>query len=179
MMNRNNLVLVVVDLQEKLLPTLLDVDETLEMCVKLIRFARELAIPILWTEHYPKGLGPTTPMIAAELEGLEPLEKISFACLGDPGFLEALEGSGKKQILLAGAEAQVCIMQTALMALDAGYEVYLARDAVTSRARDQYDAALARMGKAGAELVTVEMALFETLQVAGTPEFKKILPLIK
>lgn len=179
MMLRDDLVLLVVDLQEKLLPTISGIEKTIVQCVKLIRFARVLNIPILWTEHYPKGLGPTAGEIASELKGLAPLEKISFGCLGEPKFRKALEETGKKQLLIAGIETQVCVMQTTLMALEAGYEVYVPRDAVASRAKNQYKAGLARMEKAGAQLVTVEMAMFEALRVGGTPEFKKILPLIK
>ena len=179
MLDRDATLLVVIDYQEKLLPKILGAEALTEQAVKLIRFARELEVPILCTEQYPKGLGHTVAPIAAALEGIVPLEKTAFGCLGDAGFTEALEASGRKQLLLTGIEAHICVMQTALGALDEGYEVYIPRDAVGSRFALEYEAGLHRLEGAGAEIVTTEMALFELLREAGTPEFKKALPFLK
>ncbi len=179
MLDRNAVVLMVIDYQEKLVPKILGVDTILEKAVKLIRFARELEIPILCTEQYPKGLGSTVGTITAELANVPRLEKTAFGCLGDPKIAQTIGNTGKKQLLLTGIEAHVCVMQTALAALTDGYEVFVPRDAVGSRIESEYEAGLHRLEKAGAELVTTEMALFELLREAGTPEFKKALPLIK
>ena len=179
MLDRDAVALVVIDYQEKLLPKIRDADAVSGQAIKLIRFARELSIPTLWTEQYPKGLGHTIGPIAAELTGVTPIEKTAFGCLGDPAFAQALDRSGRRQLLLTGIEAHICVMQTALLAIEKGYTVFIPRDAVGSRSEREYDAGLDRLERAGAELVTTEMAIFEMLREAGTPEFKKALPLIK
>lgn len=179
MLDRNTTALLVIDYQEKLVPKILGIDAILGQAVKLIRFARELGIPILCTEQYPKGLGPTVDAVAAELSDIPRMEKTAFGCLGDAAIAQAVRAAGKRQLLLTGIETHVCVMQTALSALTEGYQVFVPRDAVGSRAESEYQAGLHRIEKAGAELVTTEMALFELLREAGTPEFKKALPLIK
>lgn len=179
MLDRNTTTLVVIDYQEKLLPKIVNADAVSAQAIKLIRFARELDIPILWTEQYPKGLGHTVETVASELSGLTPIAKTAFGCLGDPGFAGALDATGRRQLLLTGIEAHICVMQTALLAIEKGYKVYIPRDAVGSRFESEYTAGLDRLERAGAELVTTEMAIFEMLREAGTPEFKKALPLIK
>ncbi|MDZ4858433.1 MAG: hydrolase [Candidatus Hydrogenedentes bacterium] len=173
MLNRDNAALIVIDYQEKLLHKIHNGGEITEKAIKLIRFARELDIPILWTEQYPKGLGHTVEPIAAELAGSSAIEKTAFGCLGSPAFSEALKATGKKQLLLTGIETHICVMQTGLAALQQGYEVFVPRDAVGSLSESEYDAGLDRLARAGAELVTTQMALFELLQEAGTPEFKR------
>ncbi|MFA6243024.1 MAG: hydrolase [Candidatus Hydrogenedentales bacterium] len=179
MLDRNDVALVVIDYQERLLPKIHDGDAVVAQAVRLIRFARELDLPALWTEQYPKGLGPTVDAVAKELEGIVPIEKTSFGCLGDETFAEVVAGTGRNQLLLTGLEAHVCVMQTALMAIDRGFEVFIPRDAVGSRFPAEYEAGLHRLEAAGVNLVTTEMALFEILREAGTPEFKKVLPLLK
>ncbi len=179
MLDRDSVALVVIDYQEKLLPKIHDAEAVTGQAVKLIRFAKELGIPILWTEQYPKGLGRTVPEVAGELREKAPVEKTAFGCLGDSAFLNALEATGRRQLLMTGIEAHICVMQTALSALNQGYEVYIPRDAVGSRLPAERDAGLHRLEAAGADLVTTEMAMFEILREAGTPEFKKVLPLLK
>lgn len=179
MLDRDACALVVIDYQEKLLPKIHGAEAVAEQAVKLIRFARELGLPILWTEQYPKGLGRTVAPITEELKGCTPIEKTAFGCLGDAAFSKFLEDTGRKQLLLTGIEAHVCVMQTGLAALEEGYEVYVPRDAVGSRSEKEYEAGLKRLEAAGAEVVTTEMAMFEALREAGTPEFKRVLPLIK
>ena len=179
MLFRANVVLCVIDFQDGLLPKIPVADAIMEQAVKLIRFARELDLPVLWTEQYPKGLKQTNEKVAIELKGLKPIEKVSFGCFGAPGFADALAQTGRRQLVVTGIETHVCVMQTVLSALGAGYEVFVPRDAVASRVKSDYKAGLARMQSHGAELVTTEMVLFEILRAAGTPEFKKVLPLIK
>ncbi|MCC6485968.1 MAG: hydrolase [Candidatus Hydrogenedentes bacterium] len=179
MLDRNAVALLVIDYQEKLLPKIHAGDAVVAQAVKLIRFAREMGIPIVWTEQYPKGLGPTVEVLGNELEGLTVFEKMSFGCMGDASIASAIEETKRRQLLLTGIETHVCVMQTALAALEKGYEVFIPRDAVGSRSPQEYAAGLHRLDKAGAQLVTTEMALFELLREAGTPEFKKALPLVK
>jgi len=179
MLERINSVLIVIDYQDALLAKIPAAAQILPVGVKLIRFANELDIPVLWTEQYPKGLGPTASVIARELEGKPPIEKIAFDCFGDAHFAGAVEASGRRQLLVIGVEAHVCVMQTTLSALALGYEAFVVRDAVGSRNPANAAAALERMQANGAQIVTSEMAMFEVLRVAGTPEFKRVLPLIK
>ncbi|MBN2308282.1 MAG: hydrolase [Candidatus Hydrogenedentes bacterium] len=179
MLDRHSVVLTVIDFQERLLPKIHCAGAIVRQAVRLIRFGRELGLPVLWTEQYPKGLGPTVAEVAGELAGMAPLEKTAFGCLGDAGFAAALEGTGRKQLLITGIETHVCVLQTALAAVAAGHEVFVPRDAVGSRTVSEYEAGLERMARAGAEIVTAEMAMFEVLREAGTPEFKRVLPLLK
>ena len=179
MIQKDAAALLVIDLQDNLLKKISVSEAIVAQTVKLIAFAHELDIPIVWTEQYPKGLGPTTESVAAALPDLSPLEKTSFGCFAAAGFAEALKETGRNQLLVAGIETHICVMQTVLPALEAGYEVYVVRDAVGSRQKSEWLAGLDRMARAGAELVTVEMAIFESVRQAGTPEFKKILPLVK
>ncbi|MBM3290371.1 MAG: hydrolase, partial [Candidatus Hydrogenedentes bacterium] len=164
MLDRDAVALVVIDFQEKLLPKIFGADAVSEQGIKLVRFARELGIPVLWTEQYPKGLGHTVAPVAAELEGVAPIEKTAFGCLGDATFADALGGIGRNQLLLTGIEAHICVMQTALQAIDQGFRVFIPRDAVGSRSEAEYCAGLNRVERAGAELVTTEMAIFEMLR---------------
>lgn len=179
MLHKDRMTLVVVDFQDRLLPKIPVAGKVLAKAARLIEFAKLLDIPIVLTEQYPKGLGPTAASLRDALPDIEPVEKVSFGCFGDAGFRRALAATGRGQVLLTGVETHVCIMQTALGGLDEGYDVYVPRDAVASREKDQYKAGLARMRAAGVNEVTVEMAMFEALREAGTTAFKSVLPLIK
>ncbi|MCC7168571.1 MAG: hydrolase [Rhodospirillales bacterium] len=171
--------LLIVDVQERLAPVMADPRRVLYGGATLMRAALRLSIPIMVTEQYPKGLGPT--MI--DLRSLAPegaiFEKVHFASTEEPGFLDRLKAFGRRQVVMAGIESHICVTQTALGLLEAGYEVFVVADACSSRQRDNYEAAMRRLGAAGATLVTVEMAVFEWLFKAGTPEFKDLSAIIK
>ena len=171
--------LLIIDIQERILPVINNYKLVVENTLKLIKGFKVLGLPIYITEQYPKGLGATTSVIANEFEGVTPIEKLSFGCFGEARFSEAVEACGRRQLLVIGVEAHVCVMQTVLSARALGYEVFVVRDAVGSRDPANCAAALERMEANGAQIVTSEMAMFETLRVAGTPEFKRVLPLIK
>ena len=179
MLALGNTVLAIIDFQGGLLPKIHGADDVLARAAKLVQFARELGVPIMWTEQYPKGLGKTVESLAVLLDGLTPIEKLAFGCFGEDAFSEAVATTGRTQLLVAGIEAHVCVLQTVLAGLDRGYEVFVASDAVGSRVPSDCKAGVARMQANGAEIVTTGMAMFEMLGAAGTPEFKKILPLIK
>jgi nicotinamidase-related amidase len=179
MIERSRLALVVIDYQEKLLPHIFNADAILAQALKLIEFAKALSIPVLCTEQYPKGLGHSVPAISDALADVDAMDKTSFGCMGDATFVQNLKRLQRDQLLVTGIETHVCVMQTVLAAQTAGYQTFVPRDAVGSRAQSEYDAGLDRMQRAGSELVTTEMAMFETLREAGTPEFKRVLPLIK
>jgi isochorismate hydrolase len=145
----------------------------------LIQGAQALALPILWLEQYPKGLGPTIPEVAELLSEQAPLAKTCFSACGLDHFQDQLRATGRRQILLAGIEAHICVYQTARDLLDAGYHVEAVTDAVSSRTAENKALGLKRMAQAGAELTGVEMCLFELLKQAGTAEFKTIAGLVK
>jgi nicotinamidase-related amidase len=173
-------VLVVVDVQGKLAQLMHEKDELFRSLSQLVRGARVLRLPVIWMEQNPDGLGPTVPEVAGAMpEGLSPIPKFSFSCCGEPRFVAALEAAGRRQVLLCGIEAHICVYQTARDLVAKGYEVFVAADAVSSRKASSRDVALTQMGRSAAQLTTVEMALFEMLGVAKGPEFKEIVRIVK
>ena len=178
MFTRDAVVLVLVDVQEKLLPAIHQHEQVLGNICRLLRGMAVLGIPVLHTEQYPAGLGSTVPAAAALLTET-PLQKDSFSCCGDRAFLKRLSAVGRPQVLLAGIETHVCVSQTALDLLETNYVTGVVADAAGSRTPKNHGLALQRLSAAGAQVVSVEMILLELLQRADAPEFKQILKLIK
>jgi nicotinamidase-related amidase len=176
---RNKAALVVIDIQERLLPAIFEGDRVVRNTVRLIKGARILGIPVLVTEQYKKGLGATTPAIAAEIEDLTQVEKVAFSACGASGFKEALKAKKISDVILCGIEAHVCVSQTCLDLLDQGFRVFVVVDAMSSRTTENHFIAVERMRGAGGVVVSAEMVLFELLEKAGTQEFKQILTLVK
>ena len=179
MLDRNETVLVVIDVQEKLMRVMHERDELVSNLQKLVQGIRALDVPILWLEQNPDGLGPTVPEVQQHLSDLRPIAKLSFSCWGTAAFREALEATGRRQALLCGIESHVCVYQTTMDLLAHGYEVEVVADAVSSRSARNKEIALAKMRSAGAGVGCTEMALFELLQVAEGPAFKAILKIVK
>ena len=172
--------LVVIDLQERLLPAIAGAQAVLANTEKLLRLAKVMNLQTILTTQYRKGLGETVPAIA-ELAAVDPIDKVSFGCLGDEGFCAALrqEITPGGTILLAGVEAHVCVMQTALGALQEGYQVHVAADATGSRSEANAVLGIERMRSAGAVISSTEMAVYELLGNSRRPEFKQMLPYLK
>ena len=180
MLSSNQTALVVVDVQGKLAGLMHEAAALFENVARLVKGCRALGVPVIWMEQNPKGLGPTVPEVAAAMpEGLSPIAKMSFGCCGEPRFTAALEASGRRQVLLAGIEAHICVHQTAVALKARGYEVHLVADAVSSRKPFNRDLAIARLGRGTAELTSVEMALFEMLGTAEHPAFREVARLVK
>lgn len=177
LMSAGDTALLVVDVQQKLIGLISGHRRLVWNIGRLIDGARLLGLAVLATEQYPQGLGPTEPELAARL-GPVP-SKLAFSCAGCPEVVRALEEHAVHKVLVVGIEAHVCVQQTVLDLLAAGFSVYVAVDAVGSRGALDRDIALRRMECAGASLTTTEAALFEWCQVAGTPEFKQISALVK
>jgi nicotinamidase-related amidase len=171
--------LVVVDIQERLLPAIFEKERVQENAVRLIQGAAVLQVPVFVTEQYRKGLGPTVPEVAAAIPGFVPREKLAFSACGAAGFVPALKKQKVSEAILCGIEAHVCVSQTCLDLLDHGFRVFVVADAVSSRTPENYRIGLDRMRAAGAVIVSTEMVLFELLGQAGTAEFKQILALVK
>jgi nicotinamidase-related amidase len=177
-MNRHDSALLVVDVQEKLMP-LVDGHERIAWNIgRLLDGAKLLSVPAVATEQYPKGLGRTLPELAAKIEAAIP-DKLLFSCGECGGLFTQLAERGIHKLLLCGIEAHVCVQQTALDLMAAGFRVYLAVDAIGSRYDIDRDIALRRMETSGATLTTTEAALFEWCEVAGTPAFKQISQLVR
>lgn len=178
-MSLDQAALVVVDLQQKLLPVIHAPDAVVGQVAKLIRGCVALGVPMIVTEQYPQGLGPTVEAIRAVLPARTPtVSKVKFsACVED--VRRWLAESGRRTVLLAGIESHVCVMQTALDLLESGYVVAVVADAIGSRRTTDHEIGLRRMMQAGVVPVSVEMALLELVHEAGTTRFKAILPVIK
>jgi len=179
MLSTDTCALVVIDIQGKLAKLMYDKDELLSNTVKLVRGARALGVPIVWTEQLPDKIGETAPKLKAELAGLTPIVKKHFSCCGEPAFHRELQRVNRKQILVAGIEAHICVYQTILDLLGFGLEVHAVADAISSRARRNYDIAMRRIWEEGARVTGVEMVLFELLKVAEGEKFKQVLKIIK
>lgn len=180
-LDRNSCALIVIDPQTKLMPAIFEADRVTRNCVLLIRLSEILSIPRVVTTQYAKGLGPLVPEVACAAPGIAPLDKTSFGCFGDEGFVARLKEAapGRDTLLIGGVESHVCVAQTVLAALNAGYTVHVARDATSSRTAVNWEVGLHRMERAGAVLSSTEMMIYELLGKSGTPEFKAILPLLK
>src|SRR5580704_15246513 len=173
--------LIVVDIQEKLLPPIFENARVLKNSQLLIRLAAVLKIPALVTTQYAKGLGNTTPEIASLLPDAQPIDKQMFSCFGSEAFcsmLKRLPGN-RNTVLLCGMESHICVMQTALGALREGYIVHVASDAVSSRTEWNWKIGLDRMRAAGAVISSAEMIVYELLRSSGAPAFKQMLPYLK
>lgn len=168
----------IVDVQEKLMPAIPVADQLIANCRKLIEGARILGLPIAATEQYPKGLGKTVPALAEHLGELP--EKVRFSCAEVLNWQPAaMEADARDQIIVAGIEAHVCVLQTVLDLLAVGFRVYVPADAVASRKKLDWKIALGRMANHGAILTTTESVLFECCETAAAPEFKAISRLVK
>lgn len=179
MLTQENAALIVVDVQGKLAHLMYEKERLFENLRKLIRGVRVLQIPIIVTEQLPEKLGSTIPEIAELVPDVEPIRKSTFSCCGSDSFMHALRSLKRRQILLAGIEAHVCVYQTALDLLNIGHVVHLVADAVSSRTAMNRRIGIQRITREGAKLTSTEMALFELLRVAEGDKFKQILQIVK
>ena len=178
LLGRSSSRLVIVDMQEKLLPLIAGNEPVIENCVRLLKAAGILQIPVSATEQYPKGLGATVPVIRSLLPEEVP-EKLRFSSAEALDWVQAdRTPEDRLQVVVAGIEAHVCMMQTVFDLLAAGFDVFVPADATSSRNDSDRDIALQRMRDGGAHIVTTEMVLFEWAEVAGTDEFKQISRLV-
>jgi nicotinamidase-related amidase len=169
--------LLVVDVQEKLMPLILDAQAVIRNIGFLIDAANLLKLPVLATEQYPKGLGPTVPELASRLPHRP--DKVGFSCCAVPSVVETLHREARPKVVLVGIESHVCVLQTALDLLAADFHVYLAVDAVSCRYRVDHDTAMRRLEKAGAILTTCEGVAFECTEGANHPAFKGVSALVQ
>lgn len=178
MLTVKDAMLLVVDFQGKLARIVQESEAVIAAAGKLIRGARLFELPIVHTEQNPDGLGGTVGEIADLLEG-EALAKLAFSCWQEPRIRQAVEQTARRQVLLCGIEAHVCVFQTGADLLEAGFEVHVVADAVSSRTERNRRIALDRLAAAGAQITSVETALFELMHVARGERFKRLLAIVK
>ncbi|NPA15069.1 MAG: isochorismatase family protein [Deferribacteres bacterium] len=184
---RNRAFIVVIDIQEKLLPAIYNEKQVVENTVKLVKLAETLKLPVVVTEQYPKGLGKTVEDVdklfeSNTLDFRGRVEKMTFSCMREPEFtdvLAKLKKQGYDEPIICGIEAHICVYQTVMDLMERGYTVHLASDAVGSRSERNHMQVLDLMLAAGANVKPTETIVFELLIESGTPEFKSMLPYLK
>ena len=181
LLERKSAALLLIDLQAKLLPAIFESDRLIRNCRLLSHFAQLLRLPTVLTTQYAKGLGSVVPEISSTLPEVQPFDKTSFGCFGDQEFQRHVRNLAPhaNTLLVAGIETHICVTQTVLGAIEAGYLVHVAADATSSRTAENWQIGLKRMERAGAVISSTEMMVYELLGRSDTPEFKAILPLIK
>ena len=181
LLDRDTTAVMVVDLQSQLVSAMFESERLLANTDRLLHLAEVLKLPIVVTTQYARGLGPLHPEVLQRLGNLEVFDKTSFGCFGDSNFASHLRTVAPRAttLLLAGVESHICVTQTALGAMAAGYLVHVASDAISSRTCPNWQLGLERMERAGAVISSTEMAIYELLGRAGTPEFKSMLPHLK
>jgi nicotinamidase-related amidase len=174
-------VLIVIDVQEKLCAAM-DANVLAQLTGNtgiLLESAKELTIPVIFTEQYVKGLGPTLVELKERAPAVPCHEKLTFSCCGNESFVKQLKESGRTQIVITGMEAHVCVLQTVIDLLDAGFIVHVVKDAVMSRSNDNRQTAIEAMMLAGAVPTCTEAVVFQLLKIAGTESFKRLSKLVK
>jgi nicotinamidase-related amidase len=180
-LKRDDCFLVVVDIQKKLHAAMEDTFKEIYVknCVILIETAKAIGLPIVVSEQYPRGLGPTIDEIAVHLVSIPRLEKLFFSCYREGGIKSAIQAAGRKTAVVIGIETHVCVMQTVLDLMDAGYFVIVASDAVCSRRLHDMHTALDAMARSGVFVYSTEAIAFMLMEKAGTELFKQLSPLFK
>lgn len=180
-LERDKTVLVVIDVQEKLCVAM--DHKVLHKLARnigiLLESARELAVPVIVTEQYVKGLGPTLAELKEKAADAPCIEKMAFSSCGSAEFVETLKATGRTQVIICGMESHVCVLQTVIELRDAGFTVHLVKDAVMSRDKRNWQTAVESMVLAGAVPTSTESVVFQLLKVAGTDEFKKLSKLVR
>ncbi len=181
LLDRKQTVLAMLDVQERL-SAVMDAGEMRQLTRNvniLLETAKELGVPVVVTEHYPKGLGPTLLELAPQAASASHIVKLEFNACDNAEFVAALCATGRRQVVVVGMEAHVCVAQTVIGLRDAGYEVYVVRDAILSRTVRNWKLACEVTTLAGAIPTSTEAVVFQLLRVSGTPEFKKLVKLVK
>jgi nicotinamidase-related amidase len=176
---KENTIGLVVDMQDKLLPHIHNSEEIKENCIKLIEGLKVLSIPIIVTQQYTKGLGPTNDAINKAIGNFSYIEKLTFSCYRETDFIKVLNKSGKRNVVILGIESHICVLQTALDLLYNNFNPVVVANAIGSRNPEDKEVALWRMRDVGAIMTTYESILFELCKEAGNDEFKKISKLVK
>jgi nicotinamidase-related amidase len=176
LINREDSVLVVIDVQEKLMPVIANRERVTHNVVRLLKFSQIVGMPVLLTEQ--EKLGDTLPEVLEARSGLHPIRKLDFDCFGCEEFVQEAKRVGRNTLILCGVETHICVAQTALHAIPE-FTVHVVSDATSSRTEENWRVGLERMRQAGVVITSTEMVIYELLQRAGTDEFRSVLPLVK
>ncbi|MDR1873436.1 MAG: isochorismatase family protein [Synergistaceae bacterium] len=177
---REETIFLLIDVQERLLPSIEDPEAVVQNGLRLLKAASVLSLPVFYTEQYPRGIGPMVGPLTENLPASATrLEKTAFSCCDEPGFTESLRNLKRPTIVLFGIETHICVLSTAMDLLNEGYGIVLAADACGSRRGDHHAAALETLRSCGALAVPTETVIYRLLGRSGTPEFKALLPLFK
>jgi nicotinamidase-related amidase len=182
LIDASKIILLLIDLQERLLPAMAGAPEVERRCSILLKVAKRLDVPVAVTEQYPKGLGHLVPVLKDEIGNAPVFEKFSFSCWRDDALKDHLirhHEQGRPLVIVAGIEAHVCVLQSSIDLANAGFGVFAVADAMASRAPAAMELALNRMRGAGVVVVNTEMVIFELLGQAGTAEFRELSGLIR
>jgi nicotinamidase-related amidase len=175
-LKREDSILVIVDIQEKLAPAVSERQMVLANVVRLVKFAKIIGLPVIVSEQ--QKLGTTVQEITSELPHYDPVSKLAFDCFAVPEFREKVEKTGRRALIVTGLETHICVSQTAISGLSQ-YHVHGVSDAMSSRSRHNWEVGVERMRQHGVVITSTEMVIYELLEKAGTDEFKAVLPLIK
>ncbi len=178
-LKRENAALLLVDIQKNLLPAVDGAGSMTRACEDLIDGLGLMELPVILTEQFRRLLGPTVASIGDRLPGVEPLPKMTFDCCGEPAFVDALERTGRNQLIVTGIETHVCVMQTACSLAKMGYGVFVVADACGSRKPQDHHLALELMRQHGVTVVTVEMLMFQLIGTAKGREYRQFVKIMK
>lgn len=179
MINRDDTLAVFIDFQEKLMPAMSNKEELEDKVIRLAEGLKVLGVPHVVTQQYTKGIGETIPSVAEAIGEYEYIEKTCFSCMNKVEFVNQVDLAAKKNIIVCGIEAHICVQQTVLQLLEEGYNVVVPADCISSRSRNDYLWATERMEKAGAIVTTYEAILYELLKDSKEPGFKEISKIVK
>ena len=179
LLSRTRSILMIIDVQERLAPSVAEPAAVIKNCAILMKAAAKLAVPMIVSQQYPRGLGLTVPELAALAAADSVFDKVHFSCAADPGIAERIDALHRDQVVIGGIEAHICVMQTALQLGERGFRVSVVGDAVSSRRPADRDMAFHRLAQSGIDVSTTEMVMFEWLERAATPEFKELQALVK
>jgi nicotinamidase-related amidase len=179
MLHKDNAMLLIIDIQERLAQVMTMKEQVVNNTLHLLELAKLIRLPLIVTEQYPKGIGPTVKEIREQLEVYSPFEKLTFDCCGEQAIEDAISTINKRQVIVVGMETHICVLQTTLSLLKRGLYVHIVSDAVCSRTKHNWQVGLQLMRDAGAVITSTETVLFQLLGMAGTEEFKAISKRIK
>lgn len=179
LIRRDASLLLVIDIQEKLAPAIFEGQRVVRNSVRLLQGAQQLGVPCYVAEHCASSIGPTLPEIRNATVSPIFVPKTHFSCAAEPGALDLLRATGRRQVVLVGMECHVCVLQSAFDLRDAGFEVFLTVDATSSRTPENYQAGVERMRAGGIHVASTEMVIFEWLRRAATDDFRALLPLLR
>jgi len=179
LLDSGNTALLVVDVQEKLMPVMGRKERVIDNIITLLQLAKTFRLPVILTEHHIRWLGPTLQEIVEALPAYEPITKMHFNCCDVDAFNERLGSGSFENVILTGVESHICIFQTCVSLIEKGYQVHLPQDAIDARTDENWKVGLDLMKRAGAFVTSTETVIYQILKKAGTKEFKKMLKLMK